>query len=218
MGSQDFIKKFISSRIIESNRVSCLVMAIDDARKATGRNLETGKHNGKIYMDGNDFINPYSFIGLINYLLILDLIGCVFKTKDIADNKPPIYNALKQFTEIKDDKSIFTIIALRNCLAHNYGLINVPDKDKHDDNSLHRFTIDNSEDADLINFPIKQPTRNQIYSQKSDEYQTQVCYIKLIDLIETTYCNLKSKFEKGEVELNLKNGIDELKARFTITN
>lgn len=40
----------------------------------------------------------------------------------------------------------------------------------------------------------------------------------MVDLVEATYANLSEKFEAGLVSLDLKDGIVELKARFTIRN
>jgi len=80
----DFIKKFTNSLEIEPNRYSCLIIALTDARKITGRNIDTGNPKLNILESNNTFLNPNSFIGIINYLLILDMIGKIFKKKEIT--------------------------------------------------------------------------------------------------------------------------------------
>ena len=211
----DFIKKFISSYEVEVNRYSCLTIALKDARLITGRNLVTGQHQLNILQNENNFISPYSFVGMINYLLILDMIGSIFLISGFKTKRSNIYNALKQFSSI-NDKEIDTIIALRNSLAHNYSLINLPWYKEEDSRKLHKFTLDNSENAELIKYPTNHIARNLIFSDKSESSSTIIGYRKIIDLIELVYENVKSKFENGFILYRL--GVDELKARFTIRN
>ncbi|TAJ10497.1 hypothetical protein DMA11_18885 [Marinilabiliaceae bacterium JC017] len=215
MTDTDFIKKFANSKEIEKNRYSCLIIALQDARKITGRDMKNGNITNDILENDHSFLDPYSFIGVVNYLLILELIGEIFRLKSFTTNKKNnIYKTLKQFSYSLDDKDIDTIIALRNSLAHNYGLINIPHKQNEYITKLHKFTLINTRNANLIKFPLQ--NWNLDYSDKSDETSTQISVIKLQDLIETVYKNLTTEIDNNAVELALKKGIDELKARFTI--
>lgn len=217
MNEKDFIKKFANSFEIEPNRYSCLVIALQDARKITGRDIITGNITNDFLENDQTFLNPYSFIGLVNYLLILELIGEIFQLKTFSTNKKNnIYKALKQFAHSISDKDIDTIIALRNSLAHNYGLINIPHNTKEDKTKLHKFVLVNSADIDLIKYPNK--LWNKDYADKSDDTSTEISLIKLQDLIESTYNNLIIEIENDSIELDLEKKIDELKARFTIKN
>ena len=215
---QDFINKFINEYKIEPNRFSCLIIALTDARRITGRNINTGEHELNILEAQNTFFNPYSFIGAINYLLILDMIGEIFGTTSKTINKRKItntYKALKYFSSVSD-QDIDTIIALRNSLAHNYGLINIPSA-KEINTKQHKFTLDNSDTTNLILYPVS-GVWNGDFNDKSQDTSTKISYERLIDLIEAVYLEMKAEQVKGNLFLSLLGGIDELKARFTIRN
>lgn len=215
MKDAEFIKKFAKSLEIETNRYSCLIIALNDARKISGRDISNGNITNNILENGQSFLNPYSFIGVVNYLLILELIGEIFRLKTFTTNKKNcIYKALKQFSNSLTDKDIDTIIALRNSLAHNYGLINIPADPKEYTTKLHKFIVINSTTNNLIRYPIK--LWNKDYTDKSVDTSTQISVIQLQDLIETVYNNLVIEIEKDSVDLALANGLDELKSRFTI--
>lgn len=218
MNPNDFIKNFVNDFEIEPNRFSCLLIALTDARKNTGRNVQTGQHELNIHTDGNTFINPHSFIGAINYLLILDLIGEVFKISTItisATKTNNIYKALKYFSSTSD-RDIDTIIALRNSLAHNYGLINIPSA-KEVSTKQHKFTLDNFETTHLIQYPTAGVWPGD-FTDKSSTTSTTVSYPRLIDLIESVYQQVKTEEANGNLILAITGGVDELKARFTIRN
>lgn len=208
------------------------MVALGDARILTGRDENGLFIENNVLENGKTFLNQYSFIGLINYLLILDLIGEVFKlkkSKSNIENQPKIYKALKQFTSLKD-KDIYTINALRNSLAHNYGLVNIPDNiNKHKGTSLHKFILLNSDDSELIKYPeiewkivvSEDDKENQSkkinFKDKDEKSSTKVSPIKLQELVEEVYQNLLNELTNNNVELSKSiNGIDELNARFTI--
>ncbi len=212
MNDIEFIKKFVSSHEIEKNRYSCLMIALIDARKLTARNIETGKFECNILENEKSFLSPYSFIGIINYLLILDMIGEIFTVRNTTNK---IYKALKQYCSYINDKDIDTIIALRNSLAHNYGLINIPDNPEYNLTRRHKFYLINSEIDDLIEYPTK--PWNGVFNDNSDDSYTKVGLGKLIELVESVYQVLKKEIECNPMKnLSLKEGVDELKARFTV--
>jgi len=66
---------------------------------------------------------------------------------------------------------------------------------------------------------IKIPTTawNGDFSNKDESMSTEIDVCKLIDAIEETYKKLKDMAEKGELDLCLKDGKNELEARFTIS-
>lgn len=214
MSDNDFIKKFISQLQIEDNRYSCLVMALNDARKITGRNTKTGIKESDIILLNDELFLPNSFLGLIQYLIILDMLGTIFKTGFTTQKTNKIHKALKQYSTL-NDSDIDVIISLRNSLAHNYGLINIPNSTNDYSTKLHKFTIINDLSAQLIEYPTE--IWNTVdYSNKKEESSTKIGYMKLCDLVESVYINLKSSFDHGLTELNLNGGIEELKSRFTI--
>jgi len=215
MNNATFIQKFIKDLEIEKNRFSSLKIAINDARKLTGRNIVSGDSELNILANTNDFLSPDSFICIINYLLILDLIGEVFNVKGFTTKKNNnIYKALKQFSSLTSEKDIDTIIALRNSLAHNYGLINIPRDEKENSTKRHKFILLHYENSFLIKYPTT--IWNGDFKDKSEDTSTQISKINLINLIEQTYKNLVKESENNRIELNLSGGVEELKSRFTL--
>ena len=215
MKDYDFILKFATSYEIENNRYSCLMIALQDARKISGRDINSGKMQNNILKNHQCIFNPFSFIGVINYLLILELIGGIFKKKSYSNNNNNIYNALCQFSSLSVI-DIYTIIALRNSLAHNYGLINIPKAKKEYSTKLHKFILLNDISSNLIVYPKNK--WNLDYSDKSDETATQISIVNLQDLIENVYQKVIEEINNNSVELTLKGEVEELKARFTIRN
>ena len=192
------------------------MIALNDARKITGRDIISGEYQLNIFESGNTLFNPYSFIGIVNYLLILDMIGEIFEISTFSTNKHNnIYKALKQFSLLKND-DIDTCIAIRNSLAHNYGLINIPKDTKEYSTKRHKFVLDNQPNPPLIEYPHEGQGWIGNFNDKSESSSTTIGYIKICDLVEEVYINLKTKAEEGLVLLALNQNIEELKARFTI--
>lgn len=215
MTQTDYLIKFAESFEIENGRFSCLKLALDDARKLAGRNPENGNEEKDFLETKNSFLNPYSYIGIINYLLILELIGEVFHLKGFTSRKDnKIYLAFKQFDNTLSDNEIDAIISLRNCLAHNYGLVNIPNPSEFS-TKLHRFVLLNNRNTFIIKFPSI--PWDCIFSNDSDSNLTAVSVPNLIELIEKTYSKLLYELHNNNVTLKLNNGVDELKRRFTIT-
>jgi hypothetical protein len=217
MHENEFVKKAINSIEIEKGRFSCLGIAIKDARLITGRNIvdgkeKTGKHDFLMNSEEGILYN-YSFIGVIDYLLILDLIGTAFRKKQFQCTKTnPIYKALKQFSKLTDDE-IFVIIALRNSLAHNYSLVNIPkDKNEYTD-KLHHFKLINTRTSKLVEISTR--WLDGEYSSKSEINETSIGLDNLFDMIEEVIANLKDESNNDFIELN---GIkfEDFKMRFTI--
>ena len=217
MERETFINNFISCLEIEPNRYSSLMIALTDARKITGRDINTGEYKLNILESNDIFLTPHSFIGIINYLLILDMIGEIFKFPDFLRKQNNIFNSLKQFSSLID-KDIDTFIALRNSLAHNYGLINIPRSSKEFATKRHKFTLDNQQTSLLIEYPAPEKRWSGNFDDKSENSSTKIGYIQLCDVVERVYFNVKENALKGLIILALKKDISELKARFTIRN
>lgn len=89
-----FLEKFSKQYEIEPNRYSCLIIALRDARMITGRDRETGQFKADILESSNSIMNPYSFIGVINYLLILEIIGAVYSSDSYPTRKETRFTKL----------------------------------------------------------------------------------------------------------------------------
>jgi len=215
MNEQEFIWKFLNQAEIEKDRYSSFVLAIRDARSISGRDPESGENGLDILTNEKSFLSPNSFIGLINYLLILEMIGKIFKIKNGSKIKKnnSIYKALHQFYNL-DEKDINTIIALRNSLAHNYSLVNIPYNEIENNDKRHKFILCYSSNVNIIEYPTK-PWDGQ-FSNKLDSSSTKIGIILLIELIEEIIRKVKYLYKNNLIELDLDNGIDELKTCFTI--
>ena len=213
----EYLIKFASTLNFEEGRNSCLVAALRDARRITGRNIDTGERENYFLGADKVVLSPYSPIGLVNYLLILDMIGNIFtaKGKELDEVKNKIYSALFCFSNLSEEE-IHVVLALRNSLAHNYGLANKKEKKngKLDQRQTHKFILDNTTQAPLICFP-KVPWDGQ-FSTKTEDQSTTVGTIALMNLVEEVYHTLLTKLEKGTATLNLAGGIEELNSRFTV--
>jgi restriction system protein len=214
----DYLLKFseISNKQeIEPRILSCLSIALKDARFLTARDIITGEYLGEILKNSSSFLPPHSFIGIINYLLILDMIVEIFKIKNYQLKYPDkqIYCALEQFGENLSEQEIYAIVDLRNCLAHNYGLANLPinptNKPRY---SL--FTLSNFDDTFLIR--VTNTPWDGTFNKKDNPSSIVISVPKLIEKVEETYKNLVCKIKNGNIELRLKDGINELRTRFTI--
>ena len=215
MTENEFIERFINNREIESNRYSCLVIALHDARLLNGRERETGKHKNIILTSENDFYDPNSFLGLIGYLILLDMIGGLFVKVGFHSKKSSIYKTLKQFSNFKDDE-IDVIISLRNSLAHNYSLVNIPISDKENKSKLHKFELIFTQTNFIISIPSESNRWNKDFSNKNEMSSTKINVRALIDEFEDVYQTLKTEVNNGNVSLLKEISLEELKSRFTI--
>jgi len=214
MVEKEFVKKAIANIEIETNRYSILNLAVRDARLITGRNIDTGKllQNEFLVNKMGEPLDQYSFIGIINYLLILDMIGNAFSIKQFTTTKTTsIYKSLKQFSTLNDD-DIYAIIALRNSLAHNYSLVNIP-AHKEFSSKLHHFKLINGSTQKMIKIKSKWGNPN---NSKSEINETVIGVDNLLDMIEGVILNLKKENELDNLELNL--DFNQFVMRYTVQN
>ncbi|MEQ8909387.1 MAG: hypothetical protein RIC95_09355 [Vicingaceae bacterium] len=194
----------------EEGRSSNLIIALRGARKLTGRDIKTGKllskkeSLNKMNQDFKDGTYHSSlFLGLVNYLIILDLIGSLF-SKQTANKqrKNGLENALENFTVLKKEEKD-AIKELRNSLAHNFGL----------GQPKNIFSLSNSYPK-MISLP---ESKNDFFvtKSKSKDSYTKINDVKLCSFVEEVFNEVKKCF--GSNELKLKNGLNEqeIKSRFT---
>ena len=187
-------------------KASCLVLALGDARKCTGRDIKTGKKNH------DSTPKPGCWLGAIGYMALLDQIGSCLKPRgEKASRESGILRALKHFSDL-EHKKIEAIYALRCAFAHDYNLAN-ENKEKAD--RQHVFTVDEGEQAPLIKLP--DVPWNGDYKSVGRENKT-VVHLELFgDLVESTYQDLCAKARRGELEIALSGGVDELRIRYFTT-
>lgn len=232
--NSDFIKKMVNDRQIELNRYSIFVTALEHARQLSGFDKETRMENRLLLDINNNSILELgqSQIGLINYLLILDMLGSVFK-KVASEAKEKKRNSityvLEQFSILNDKRDRDAIKALRNCLAHNYSLLNIPEwKDESDikygkeniktnakleANELHAFSICWKKQPSLIKYPDNANRLTKSNPLRENKHYTEICAERLRDLVEGIFQQIKEGVNNGSVGSDMSD--EEIKSRFT---
>jgi hypothetical protein len=209
MTDNESIKFHLTNSYIESVGVthfSGFCGALKDARKMTGRNIETGEKD-----NSNSFGHLGSWLGTIGYLSLLDQIGGCFKRVNgpiIQANKSGIIKALKNFSSLSDDE-IDAIFALRNSFAHDYSLQNIGSRP----GLIHHFLVDNSSSNPAIILPRQ--NWDGLIANKTSQNTTYINLQALGDLVEGLIMNLNQLVDNSEVEIILAGGKDELIARYS---
>lgn len=148
--NSEFIKKIVNHHQVDENRYSVIVTALQDARLISGLYKQTADFKRSLLLDiQGEYVmhTSIALLGLINYLIILDMLGSIFKKTNFRSKTPPNENSITYLLEqfaVADEVSEAdrdTIKALRNCLAHNYSLLSIPLDEKKDKNELHAFSI-----------------------------------------------------------------------------
>lgn len=209
MKDKEVINFHLTNSYIESSPLtffSGFCGALKDARKMTGRNIETGAKDGS-----NQFGHLGSWLGTIGYLSLLDQIGGCFKRvggPSVEENKSGIIKALKYFSNL-DDNQINAIYALRNSFAHDFSLQNVGKRA----GLTHHFEVGNSPIEPLIILPSN--PWDGILESKSKKNMTKINLQALGDEVEKLVKNLIQLNSKNQVEIILEKGKEELIARYS---
>jgi hypothetical protein len=206
----DFIINLISVESANNKSCSTFSLALRDARFITGRDLLTGECKHYLLQNNkNQHLKPYSPICLLNYLIILEMVGKIFKMKNQLDSTNGIVSALFNFSDL-EEKDRYTINALRNALAHSYSLTNIPEKEKYYEHSRHLFAYHITGDFPLIQYSDNE--WNGGYYQI--ESRTWIQINKLFNLIEIIVKSILGKIGNDEIELQM--DIAELETRYYI--
>lgn len=194
-------------------RYSMMALLLRNARKLAGRNIETGVYEMNEVNENNFVEQTYysmQYTSLINYLILLEQIGSIFKPKEIdkIEKTNGIYCTLKYFSPLNQEK-IDAIKALRNSLVHKFGLA-TEKKDKG---------------AGSFKFLLSIKKNNKIvipkywsgdFSDKSDNTLTTIFIPSFEDLVEGIYSNIVQDWELSKLEILPEVTINEIKARYTI--
>lgn len=210
MKNQELIRKILTMDLTK-DRLYTPMICLRSARHLSGNNLETGeyeKRNINEEVFGNLLYHPYQFSGLACYLIFLEMVGTIFKPKE---NKNAIHKALTNFGGDISEEEISAIRALRNSLAHNFGLA-IKSNTKNED-LTHKFELHFDTQSDEI-ITLPKEKWNGCFSDKQEETSTIVNEKNLIQLIENIYQKLLDMNEKGELELAISE--EELNTRFSI--
>ncbi|WP_460545843.1 hypothetical protein, partial [Echinicola sediminis] len=215
MISSEYISKFLSlEQPMDENpiRYSSLILLLKSARKLFGCDLNTGKYQKNEFTEENVFDGTFlghQFTAVIDYLILLEQIGSIFKPKNTADHKHKIgiFRALKYFSSL-NDKKINAIVSLRNSLTHRFG--RATEKNPKS-GSPRKFILSIERNTDIVSLPKKDWTR--IFSDKEDHSSTT---IHIIDFVENVYQNICQDNKMKNLETSLLDGLEELNSRNTI--
>jgi hypothetical protein len=209
MTNKEAIRQHLTNSYLETPEgtfFSGFCGALKDARKVTGRNIDTGAKDNT-----NSFGHLGSWLGTIGYLSLLDQIGGCFKKVNgpvIKQNKSGIIKALKNFSSLNDNE-IDAVFALRNSFALDYSLQNVGNRP----GLKHHFLVDNSDTQPAIILPTQ--IWDGLITSKSQHNLTYINLQALGDIIEGLIQNLKNLNENDEVEIVLSGGKEELLKRYS---
>ena len=194
-------------------RYSMTALLLRNARKLAGRNIETGVYEMNEVNENNFVEQTYysmQYTSLINYLILLEQIGSIFKPKEIdkIEQTNGIYCTLKYFSPLNQEK-IEAIKALRNSLVHKFGLA-TEKKDKG--GKSFKFSLSVEKNDEIV---IPKDWSGD-FSDKSDDTLTTIFIPSFKDLVEGIYSNIIQDWELSKLEILRKVTINEMKARYTI--
>jgi len=204
------------------SRISNIGSILKAARYLSGRNLETGIYEMNELTINNvlvGLIHPFQFAGVMCYLILLEQIGTIFRfiNEPSCHNNKGIICALKKFSNLNDEKKTKSIDALRNSLTHRFGLAtekkqNKPDKSDKSDKQ-YKFILSIERNKGIVKLPIS-PWLGD-FSDKSEDTSTTIYMIDFADMVEQIIDKVKNEINLENLELKLKDGVDELYARYT---
>jgi hypothetical protein len=220
----EMIEKLLNFNNNEDGTISTLSIAIRIARDLSGRDIETGEITPKDYLKREKDIQKKTlagkrFLALASYLIIIDLIGSVFKDSTKEEKKDEFMHALEHFAKL-EDKQRKSLKSLRNSLAHTFSLGNeseifIVDYEKKSDKVIIPRIIDYSNNK-------KDNIKNR-EKTKTEENYTIAYFVSICQLVEDMYEKLKQLEIENNLSIrsNLKMGTTEflennINARFFI--
>ena len=187
--------------------VSAFSALVRDARRATGRNLETG------LVDRDE--DTGSWLGALGYLVLLDQIGECFEVPT-ERRRPPRGNdflcCLANFSPQLTHQDMLALYALRNAFAHSYSLTHTHPKEQR---LRHRFLLTSDSSALLITYP--KVLWSGIHADQRHDNQTQINLRALGDLAERIVPDVQAQVKAGTATVKLRGGLNELRNRFSIS-
>ncbi|MBE7438211.1 MAG: hypothetical protein HS115_07105 [Spirochaetales bacterium] len=209
MTEEEAISLYLSEDGIDGKfpHISTLIAILRDARAATGRDLITGNLI--------DDAKAGCWLGAMGYFTVLDQIGTAVKPKGAQPEKgPSIINALRYFSNLNSSECK-VLYALRCAIIHDYSLVNIPKGSNANDKELLRsFTLGADEELPLFIHPDEQ--WDGTFASPDQNSATFVNLLKFSDIAEDAVENAKSYASRGDLEIALKKGAQELIARYTM--
>lgn len=212
----DFIAKLLDHKQpmeITPERTSVVMINLKTARLLCGRNIETGDKltdKDKKVLEIREALWKeglgYSyFSGIMCYLVLLEQLGQISNLSTTQENA--IYKVLKTYNNVANSDENYTLVGLRNALAHNGGLVS------KSDNYPKKFVLSLEESNKVVELPQENWDNN--YSNKSEDCNTIIYVNNFINLVEDIFRRVKEDAINGSL-----TSIDEqeIKSRFTVIN
>ena len=139
------------------------------------------------------------------YLVLLEQLGQIFNPSTTQENA--IYKVLKTYNNVANSDENYTLVGLRNALAHNGGLVS------KSDNYPKKFVLSLEESNKVVELPQENWDNN--YSNKSEDCDTIIYVNNFIDLVEDIFRRVKEDAINGSL---IPIDEQEIKSRFTIIN
>jgi hypothetical protein len=177
--------------------------ALAEARGATARDTSTGQKLP-------DSVGKHgSWLGAVGYFALLDQIGKCFKPRGAPRVRGnAIRQALKHFSSLRDQE-IDALYALRCAFAHDYSLINVKPKQA---SLTHIFAVGQGAMPSVPSLPAKR--WNGSLTGVDPSCQTVVSLEAFGDLVEDVVNQVRGAASRGDLEILLPGGSDELVRRY----
>lgn len=217
MTEQEAIKAHLTTNYLSLNGMtlfSGLCGGLKDARKMTGRHLNTGEKFADNAICSNDENGPCfkghtgSWLGTMGYMALLDQIGKCYKPKSktrIKGNISAIKKCLKYFTSLGDDE-IDIIYSLRNAFFHDYSIFN-----KYEGNNKF-FFLGHEANAPIVHAPMQKWDGD--FNNTKPQCQTWVNLEAIGDLVERIYKDLQQLASANQLDIELAGGLEELITRY----
>lgn len=193
----EIINRLLSLHYDKKGVISTLAVALRGARELTGRDVETGELiEGKELQHLEQQVENLTyvsnkFIGLTVYLIIIDLVGDIFKRKGIPSSGDRYNRSLCHFSDLNQEE-INSLKNLRNSLAHKFSL----------GNDTEIFILDYSGDSkDIIRSPEKSYNCSVRHKPKTTDNYATAYFYNICGLVEKIYTKLIELHEEGQLEL-----------------
>jgi hypothetical protein len=198
MTESEIIKKVLNLNYNSDNKISTLSIAIKGARELSERNINTGVKITGINIDKlnkqitNKTFESNKFVAIAMYLIIIDLIGSIFKKKGKKEQKKDRFKqALNHFVEL-DDEKIKSLKNLRNSLAHKFSL----------GNESEVFVLEYFEKSEDILVPSEEPYSSQNRNNEKSGINFTIAYYESIcDLTEKIYREINELAKDDKLEI-----------------
>lgn len=204
----------------DDKRKSSFIMALRSARFLVGKNPDRNESDfGDLEMDllkhdvvgENKILNEMILTGVVMHLMLLDLVGSLFKRSDSLEDsgRNHIIHALTDFSDV-DIEYKDSVRCLRNTLAHNFSLATMPSKNEK---LIRKFILDFSSYGPWIKNAVQPWTGD--YADKKEDTSTIINVNGICNMVENVINEVYKAYDEGKLRFRPDN-LEEIESRFTL--